>query len=372
MNLKRNLPQCLSYICWLTICLARTLEDGAGSYETFEYNDLSLFSLRFEKCQFVKMYDDDLAQDEDNDSPLALKHFVVFRLCNDCETCEKYGKYTLEVADYLAYTVESQKRQLDEQCQNCNQQGCDQDDDGCQVCDDICAYYENMQDSGYVDASEYIECQQFAEEGDDDGNVYYVGPRCNSGNSIKVGVFSDENCWDPVDDVDIEELLGAKLSYHLLQHTYNENTNKSKQQTSCLSCLENNENDDDRQDLDDVNEMCENVYTSSAKCESETGLEYGFVQMNRDDQDYENQVENEFMACTFINSLIWNSYTETGEINIDAPQDVIVRGVTHKQTTFLGVLVCITVALCGLWYHFERKISQIERQPMLVPKGALA
>ena len=68
----------------------RRLEDVS----TFEYNDLSQYSVRFEKCQFVKSYDDEFAGDEDNDSPLATKHFVVYRLCptNSCESCnDKYG-----------------------------------------------------------------------------------------------------------------------------------------------------------------------------------------------------------------------------------------------------------------------------------------
>lgn len=102
-----------------------------------------------------------------------------------------------------------------------------------------------------------------------------------------------------------------------MRHTY------SSEDQVCLSCHEDADDEDEADnDADDVNEMCENVYQWAAKCESKTGLEGGFVQVNRDEDDYENQVENEFMACTFIDSLIWDSYTESGEINWEDTQDV--------------------------------------------------
>jgi hypothetical protein len=283
--------------------------------EDFEY-DLGDFFLRFEKCQFVKMYNDELAQKENTDSPLALKHFVVFKLCDDCQSCSVYGSYVLEVDDYLEYTIENQRQGFQAMCENCSER-CNGDDESCSGCAQLCYQYENLEAIGSVDAAEYAKCQKW--EPEDGGDVYYIGPRCNSGNSIAIGVFADENCWDPVDDVDIEDLLGVKLSYHLLRHTY------SSVDQVCLSCSESayaEDDDKDNSDGDSVNEMCENLYDGAAKCESKTGLENGFVQVNKNEQDYQNQVENEFMACTFINSLVWNSYTETGEINWKVKQDV--------------------------------------------------
>lgn len=55
---------------------------NAAVDDYFQY-DLSQFSVRFEKCQYVKMYDDNLAENQYSDSPLALKHFVVYRLLNE-------------------------------------------------------------------------------------------------------------------------------------------------------------------------------------------------------------------------------------------------------------------------------------------------
>jgi hypothetical protein len=359
----------------------RRLNDASN--EEFQY-DLSDFSLRFEKCQFVKMYDDEIAQDEDSDSPLALKHFVVYRLCptDSCSSCDKadYGTYTMLVEDYLAYTIENQRQDFENMCASCTE-SCNDSGEYCSGCGKICYQYENLEASGYIDAADYTQCQQLAVANNDDAaaandgevaadddsaqQLLYIGPRCNSGNSITIGVFSDANCWDPVDNANVTALLGAKLSYHLLRHTY------SSSDPVCLSCKE--EADNDEGDADSVNEMCENLYGAAAKCESETGLEGGFIQMNRDEGNQENQVDNEFMACTFIKSLIWDSYSETGEINFKAKQDVIIRKVTKKQKVSLSLLFATFGILLGLMYYFQKKINDATSQAVFVSKreGAL-
>lgn len=373
---------------------SRKLEDqnayyGAGDYSNnayFQY-DLSQFSVKFDKCQYVKMYDDELAQDEDNDSPLALKHFVLYKLCpsedcpNNCVNDEEtvpYGKYTMPLADYLEYTVQQQVTILENMCDGCNdcQQQQDNNNDNednnnqqqqnC-YCPDVCNEYINMENYGYVDASEFIECQRF-EQNDQNGNnaELYIGPRCNSYGKIEIGLFSDENCWEPVDDVDVEDMLGSQLSYLLLQHSHSTSTDDM-----CLTCkeTEENNNQEDANDTDDVNEMCENLYNLAAKCESKTGINNGFIQTARQDGDYENQVENEFMACTFIDSLIWNSYTQTGEINVGEPQDEIIRYVTKKQAISLSLLSVTIAGILGAMYYLNKKIYDVEQAHPLVIRG---
>ena len=380
---------------------SRSLEDNPY----FEY-DLSDFSLRFEKCQYVKMFDDELAQDEESDSPLALKHFVVSRLCpsDSCEdsaACDSgaYGRYVTDVESYLQYTIENQQKYLEQYCENCNEQCGNNEENGNEEdgnnnnnnnanydcsCTDSCARYENPADYGYVDASQYIQCQQFQQNGDDDdgANAMYVGPRCSSsGNQITIGFFSDEECYEPIQNINVEQVLGGTLSYHLLTQSYEtDSTNRY-----CLSCKEDNnqnqQNEDqqdgnndadanDANDADDVNEMCENLYNVAAKCESPTGLTSGFVQSNRDDNDYENQVENEYMACSFINSLVWNSYTEAGEINVGEPQDVYVRTVTKNQKISMAILTLSLAGLVGLMEYFRRKIETINGRAELVGPSA--
>jgi len=334
----------------------RRLEDAYA--ETFEYNDLSQYSVRFEKCQFVKSYDDEMAQDEDSDSPLATKHFVVYRLCpsDACETCdEKYGSYVVEVDTYLQYTINYQQQAFEDMCDNCSEK-CNDDGSYCSGCGKICYNYANMENNGYVDASQYMECQQL-DYGDDDGEQLYIGPMCSSsGQKITIGLFSDENCWEAYSgDLDVETVVGSKLSYLLISHASTDDG------SVCLSCQENNDdenaNQNDQADYDDVNEMCEDLYSAAAKCESKTGLEGGFIQTNQEDGDYENQVENEFMACTFIDSLIWNSYTETGEIDIDHDQDEIIRKTSSVQALTLSLLSLSIVSLIGTIAYIHHRIN---------------
>jgi len=324
----------------------RRLEDS------FEY-DLTGFGVRFERCQYVKMFDDELAEDEESSTVLALKHFVVYKLCplDECDTCDGvHGEYVVDVEDYLEATVEYEKQAFEYMCQNCN------DDD----CGTACYEYDNLEANGYVDAAEYIECQKI-DAGDDDGdNARYVGPRCGtSNNEIKIGLFSDEECSVPYYDEEVEDVLGVKLSYHILQ---NVQLHEDDQGSLCLSCQEqddgNQNNGNDDGDVDDVHEMCEAIYEASGKCESIYGLDLGFVQMNRQDGDYENQVENEFMVCGFIDSLIWNSYTETGEINIVDEQDEIIRKMMPLQKGVLSLLAITAAALAGYAYYLHDQIEK--------------
>jgi len=373
--------------------------DTSATYDYFQY-DLSQFSIRYEKCQYVKMFDDEIAEDRNADSPFALKHFVIYKLCptSNCDTCgdddEKgnnkdgnesvvYGKYTVPVEDYLQYTTQQQKQIIENSCgycgncQNDNANGDDDNNQNC-YCPDICYQYSNMQENGSIDASQFVECQQLNVQQNNENqgeNQIYIGPRCSSSGSIEIGLFSDESCWEPLEDLNVEDMLGGSLSYFFMKHTsYSSSSNNQKNNfddSKCLSCKETQENNNeaDQYDLDDVNEMCESLYNQAAKCESETGITNGFIQTSRQDGKYENQVENEFMACTFINSLIWNSYTETGEINIGAPQDEVIRVVTKKQAISLSLLSLTIVGVLGAMHYLNRKIEMLEQSHPLVIRG---
>ena len=361
--------------------IQRRLEDGSNGY--FEY-DLNDFSLRFDHCQYVKMYDDEMAGDEDAETPLATRHFVVFRLCptDECSTCDSvYGRYVMEVDEYLQATVQEQANAIENICDNC-QEECYEDGSGCSGCGAFCYKYQNLEANGYVDAADYIECQQLQmnNNGDenqneaegqenDDGNQnqLYIGPRCSSnGDRIMLGLFSDEDCLSPYTDMDVEDALGYQISYQLLAHTYNADGN------NCLSCNENiydgfdddavangnnQQNGNDEQDADDVNEMCERVYGEAAKCESIYGID-AFVQVNREERDYENQVENENVVCAYIDSLLADSYTETGEINLVGDSIMTFKDVTPLQKAAFWLLAISIGGMAILAIYIQRQIDK--------------
>merc|ERR1712187_956050 len=89
--------------------------------------DISSYSLKFQKCQFVKAYDDERAENEDAETVLATKHFVVFRLCpsNSCDSCNYgYGEYLIDMEEYLEATIEYAKNKQEEKCDECEEE-CD-------------------------------------------------------------------------------------------------------------------------------------------------------------------------------------------------------------------------------------------------------
>jgi len=370
----------------------RRLQDNNNNNE-YEF-DLSGFSVHYDKCQYVKSFDDDAAAnaEENGGSPLATKQFVLFRLCpsEECMTCDdssNYGKYVTEVDEYLQYTVNQQKQIFENMCGNCEQCGNNNNGVECYTeCGQECNLYGNMEDYGLVDAADYIECQQ-VDIPDDEGDgrklkrymrqledeqeeeelQIYIGPKCNkSGARIELGLFSDENCWEPISSSDIgvtDVLQGGELSYYFLDHTYRSNG------AVCLTCAEDdqNANQNDAQDADNVNEMCENLYDSCAKCETPTGITAGFIQTKREDEVYENQVETEFLSCSFINSLLWNSYTEKGEIDYLHSQDVYVRGVTPLQGLALALLTLWFGGLIFTMNSFKRQVSVLKAAAGLKP-----
>jgi len=333
----------------------RKLEDSNGD----EY-DLIDYSIRFGKCQLISMYDDDLAQDEDSDTVLALKNFVIYRLCptdenDDCS--QNYGEYVAKIDDYLQamaqYTTETFEATCDECADECNDDGAGCDSDSCGY---ECWKYENLENNGYLDAAKLIECQQieYYNNGDDANDLnLYIGPRCSSdGTRIVIGLFRDEYCSKPYSKSSVQDVTGYQISYHLLKVAY------SSDEQDFISC--NGYNNDDQDDAANVNELCENIYDASGKCESIHGISTGFIQNNRDENDYENQIENEFLVCNFIYALFWNSYTENGVIDLDS-LNVDPRGVSGAEKFLLTVLPLMIVGTLSYAYFLKQKISEMQR-----------
>lgn len=283
----------------------------------------------------------------------------------------------MEAEEYLQYTAAEQAQQFEYMCASCEEE-CDEYGGSCSGCGRQCYLQQNLAASGYVDAANYLACQQVniqnfyydddgaaadnqdeadnQDGGDDDGYQLqlYIGPRCSSsGNRILLGLFWDQYCLKPYTEITPEEVLGYNISYSMLQHTL------STDGTNCLSCEEqaDDNNANDEADADYVNEMCEVVYADAAKCESIYGID-AFVQSNRADGNQENQVENEFMVCSWIESLLLDSYTETGDINLQGDQLTIYRDVTPLQKTAFSLLVLSVVSLVAAAFFIQRQIER--------------
>jgi len=351
--------------------------------------DVTGYSVKFQQCQFVKTYSDDMAENEDSATVLATQRFVIFRLCPDsaCDSCNyNYGEYIIDLDTYLQSTVEYQQEIQEAMCEACEEcyaeeeeeeEAEDEDEDGrkrklvtadCDTCYDECQKIENMEDNGYLDATNFLECQQIYDPEDDGGAALYAGPICASyGTKIKIGVFKDEDCMMVDSTKEVEDYLMSdegyqmKLSHALLKTIYAEDT--------CYSCLAENDGDDDDAAAEN-SEMCQALYEASAKCENAHGFEgvadYG--------DEYANQASQEGLVCDYITSLKSGTYDESGEIIIAGSNNYIGGGTktTGGQKFALTFFILGTVGLAVYSVLLHSKLTKGGKADLANQGGAMA
>jgi len=362
--------------------------------------DLTGYSMKFEKCQFVKQYDsDEDGGDENSDTILNTKRFVIFRMCPDssCSSCNyNYGEYIVDMDTYLEATLGYKAEVQEQYCETCNDcyeaaaeaaeneangddEAQDEEDENAAQCENIdvtscyseCQNIENMEENGYMDASEYTECQQLENGGDDDGAVYYAGAMCaSSGTRIKIGIFLDEDCSVYDESKDIENYMknddgyNMKLSYHLLKQTFAD----GECVASCLMEDEDQGDDDDK--AAEVNEVCEELYEAAGKCESSHGFEQGIVSYD----NYDNQVRNEELVCDFISSLKAGHYDQTGEIVVSGGRTTLGGGpaTTGGQKFALTFFILGSVGLAGYAAMLHSQLTKGAKADLSRQGGAMA
>lgn len=388
--------------------VVRALEEAQnGQAEEYQV-DISSYSIKFEKCQFIKSYSDDLADDEDSETVLATKRFVVFRLCpnNSCSSCNYgYGEYIVDLETYLYATVQYQQEVQQEMCNACaecgnwnDQAGDDQaggqDDaqdaqDGdanrklqqysadCNSCYDECMKIENMNANGYIDATNFLECQMIYDPEDDGKAALYAGPMCASqGAKIKIAVFTDEYCNVNDSSKDVDDYLmdgngnSMKLSHALLKTTYSS--------SSCISCTaaqdqnqdQNNNGDNAQEQGAQVLEMCGELYEAAAKCEKAHGFDTGYSGYD----GYENQAANEDVVCDFIDSIGAGSYDEQGEIVVNGGNSSSRGGAktTGGQKFALTFFILGTVGLAMYAGMLHSKLTKGSSDGLSTQGGAMA
>ncbi|KAL3763790.1 LOW QUALITY PROTEIN: hypothetical protein ACHAWU_001910 [Discostella pseudostelligera] len=316
----------------------RKLQDNDDEAEDV---DLSGYSIKFEKCQFVKQYaytgNNNNKNGQHADFILATKQFVVFRMCpdNSCGTCNyNYGEYIVDMDSYLAYTLEA-KLQEQEHTASCatsaaanaangdDANGDNADDNNANQCSNVdtatcyddCQSIDNMEAYGYVDASQYVQCQQLNYQDANGNKPYYAGAVCtSSGSRIKIGLFTDQYCSQLDESADVATYLKNddgttfNLSYHLLKQTFTEGeciASCLKEDQNASNKNKNNNNNQNRRA--EVNNVCENLYNYAGKCESTHGFANGMKSYN----DTDNQARNEELVCNFITSIKAGTYDLT-------------------------------------------------------------
>jgi hypothetical protein len=85
--------------------------------------NLTSYSIKFEKCQDIKQYN----EDHNDETVLETKKFVIFRLCpnasdgsNGCSssTCKSgYGEYIVDLETYLGNMLQQKSDEQDAYCE---------------------------------------------------------------------------------------------------------------------------------------------------------------------------------------------------------------------------------------------------------------
>jgi hypothetical protein len=360
--------------------------------------DLSSYSLRFEKCQFVKAYNQDLA-DAGASTVLATQRFVLFRLCpsGNCNRCNsKYGEYMIDMGDYLQTTVEFRKQEQEEMCNTCQEscqyyQNQQQDQQGeqyyaaddnaaqdaggrrlsvdCTTCTSDCSKIANMEANYYLDATNFINCQKISDNYNGYGAALYAGPICASqGTKIKIGVFTDDECMFLDTSKDVESYLAdengnaMKLSHALLKTTYDS--------SDCISCAESVANGNGYYTTQ-TKEVCGTLYQASAKCESIHGFQ---ALTSNKYYDYNNQVDNEDLVCDLISSLKSGTYSQEGEIVVGGSRLYRAGGTstTGGQKFALTFFIIGTVGLSVYAAMLHSQLTKGSRANLSSQGGAMA
>lgn len=376
--------------------------------------DLSSYSIMFEKCQFVKAFSEELAA-EGGDTVLATQRFVIFKLCpSNADSCNyNYGEYLVDMDTFLQNTVEHKQEEQEEMCNTC-EEACqyygqdaeeeDEDEEGdeedgderrrrlaakkfprkldevvaydidCDTCTESCEKIANMAENNYVDATYFINCQQLVEEGDDQVALY-AGPMCGSqGSKIKIGVFEDEDCMFLNGDLDVENYLAdedgyaLKLSHALLKTTYDN--------SDPIQCEQKDEDEDENAYYDayakkETKQVCMNVYEAAAKCEEEHDFQNG---VDKYYANYENQVDNEELVCSYIYSLKSGTYSQDGEIVIGGSPSYSPGGTstTGGQKFALTFFILGTVGLAVYAAMLHSQLTKKSKADLSTQGGAMA
>lgn len=303
----------------------------------------------------------------------------------------------IDMEDYLDFAVDYRQEEQEEMCNQCQEQcyynnnagddaaAAEEEEEAagddaagrrrlmsvdCDTCQSDCAKIENMEANYYLDATNFIKCQQIQEE-----NYYssalYAGPICASqGAKIKIGVFTDEDCMFLDSSKDVEDYLAnedgnqMKLSHALLKTTYNP--------SDCITCAEENDGDDDAF-VAGNKEVCTELYEAAAKCEKNHGFSGGLQNANQY-YDNSNQLANEELVCDFISSLKSGTYSQDGEIVIGGTRAYTRGGTstTGGQKFALTFFIIGTVALAVYAATLHSQLTKGGGPNLASQGGALA
>lgn len=408
---------------------ARRLDDNQNQV------DISTFAVKFQKCQFIKAYSDDLAENKDSDTVLGMKRFVIFRLCpdNSCNSCNSnYGEYMVDLETYLEATVEYQKKNQEEMCRACEEcaveedneegnaaeednkeeQGNQEENQDAQQNDAEAENAENEDEKqGEGENAEEENAGDEANEGNVDGEgrkLYSVdcstcASECEAIENMEANGYVEATdltecqlIYDPEDDSMSALYAGAMCANYGKQITIGVFTDEN-----CYFVDESKsvgdylvDNNGDAMTVSDT--LLKLVYSSSciscAKEENDNNdnqandmckalyedsakceASHGFDSGIGDYEGYENQVAQESIVCDFIDSVSSGSYDSSGEISLFGSNSRFSSvKTTGVQTFALTFFILGTVGLAAYAAMLHSKLTKAGKLGLSSQGGAMA
>jgi len=252
--------------------------------ENYDLSWVANYSIKFEGCHNIVQFEGGGGGGgggREDEGKVRTENLARFKLCpsNKCSSsCSKGGEYLSEMQRFLKTYIEFEAKELEYKCENvkgnCYCENAN-DDDACeQQCYidaglDACIQVQNGENGEQFNLKDYMECKKIQNNGDNDGQSYYVGPKCSSsGKSVFLGVFTNERCTVEAANGQgiFQSIVGKSLPYAKTSLISNE----------CISCGQVSENDDN--DDIQISEMCQEVYKEAAKCEKNMQIDYPSTQ----------------------------------------------------------------------------------------------
>lgn len=332
-----------------------------GQYSAINQEDEDLVGARGEGCQ--KNYGEYLmGMEEYLELMLEWQEERFEQYCVYCEAC-MYDVYEvwLENGGNVNRKLNFEEFKNSDEHRNL---GNDDDDDDYDhelyydVCPeyDTCTEYQTVCQGGVVDDySDYFECTEVESN---NGQVAYIGPHCSEdGFTISVAVYSDEYCNEYIGDrVEIANFIGMEIDdeedlfHDYYNSAYGTTLNQLRymnEDNVCIPCRkgdllwEDRENgnradkycdgecdddddddddgdddDDSNKDITEINELCENLYMVTARCDKH----YRSYQSRSKQAKYREALAQEDLTCDFIDSIVMDNYNEMGEVVMDDNQ----------------------------------------------------
>uniref|UniRef100_A0A7S2L4H5 Uncharacterized protein n=1 Tax=Leptocylindrus danicus TaxID=163516 RepID=A0A7S2L4H5_9STRA len=384
--------------------------DCNGGVHSFNF-DATAYSLKYTRCQNIEYFNEYAAGNnywnqyynnnaQTSDSLISTKSFAVFRLCpagscsaNSYGCSSNYGEYMVELSSFLNAMQEYKELKQEHYCDYCKacvkqQQYYDNsanNDDGgnnnnyFQPCADYsrCQYYENScgdnddNDNDKYAPSNYFNCvQEVGYDSNGQAVALYIGPVCDD-TGITLGLFYDNQCSQYAGDQFSLSSFASNVATAVSAAGSGSNSNSMEEyyDNGCVRCkfskmpfyYNNDNNNDDNND--DVLDLCNDLYTYSAKCEDHlTAQRYGYYTYGAN-MNFASEAQRT-TACNFIGNVARGSYNERGRVYLDQKSYNMQQGyhteptvqVSAVQTFWLTVLIVGCVGMAGLAMRLHRSI----------------